>query len=38
MMRLGIDKGIMDWPNYAVLDNLRATPAAPVPSTPRVRD
>ena len=42
LMRLGTDKGIIDWPNYKLLDSLKATPPAAAPSAskpaPRVRD
>ena len=40
VMRLGIDKGVIDWPNYKALDLLSAArPARPRPvPAPRVRD
>jgi para-nitrobenzyl esterase len=39
IMRLGIDKGVVDWPNYTVLDILKVAPITQMPpATPRVRD
>jgi para-nitrobenzyl esterase len=37
VMRLGTDRGVIDWPNYSALDSLKAAPTA-APVAPRVRD